>query len=371
MKYCVLYPNTHNVNLVKDMGMIPYKLKEMYDFDSWIACYNNGDYPYLESDVKGLKIEFIEKKNNSYIMDGCRYLSKRAKEIDWLNIYHITSYSMAYAFLYKLLNKKGKIYLKLDCSSKLIERLRGMNVIERVMVDRFLSSVDIISAEQRRLIDPLKVLLKKHKEKIINISNGIDPVWISEVDAPKRKMFIHAGRLGSEEKNTEKILEGFRLFAEQDSEWVLGLVGPMESGFKAFLKEFLNENNHLQNRIEYFGEINDRKKYYSILNSAEALILNSDFESFAFVLIEAAFLTNYIISTDVGVAHELKDCCQIEILDSTEPKSIFDGMKSISKLRNDHNEANRDLEMVEHRYNYNNIIKKLKGYIDKNSNSCK
>ena len=33
MRYCVLYPNTKNVNLVKEMGMIPYKLYKNFGYD--------------------------------------------------------------------------------------------------------------------------------------------------------------------------------------------------------------------------------------------------------------------------------------------------------------------------------------------------
>ncbi|WP_242846035.1 hypothetical protein [Clostridium novyi] len=55
-------PNTKNVNLVKEMGMIPYKLHKKFGYDAKIACYNLDEYTYLNEEVKGLKTRFYRRK---------------------------------------------------------------------------------------------------------------------------------------------------------------------------------------------------------------------------------------------------------------------------------------------------------------------
>ena len=110
--YCVLYPEAENVHLIKDVGMIAYKMFKLFGYEASLACYENGSYDYLEKEVKGLKLNFIERKYNNNILDGIRYLRKNAKSIDVLQLFHITIRSVVYAFTYKLFNSKGKIYLK-------------------------------------------------------------------------------------------------------------------------------------------------------------------------------------------------------------------------------------------------------------------
>jgi L-malate glycosyltransferase len=58
----LLFPECRNVHLIKDVGMIPYILYKYYGYDSKIVCYNNETYSSLNKEVKGLKLNFIEKK---------------------------------------------------------------------------------------------------------------------------------------------------------------------------------------------------------------------------------------------------------------------------------------------------------------------
>ena len=370
VNYCVLYPNTSNVNLVKDMGMIPYKLYKSYGYNSWIACYNQDEYSYLQDEVKGLKIEFLKKIFNNYILDGCLYLMKNSKKIDILQIFHMTSYSVVYSMVYKFFNRKGKIYLKLDCSEKLIERLDNMNTIERKFIKAYLKRVDIISAEQERLIEPLKERFGEFGSKLIHITNGVDLDWVNDINNEekfeKENSFLHVARLGSEEKKTENILKAFKEFSKTNTSWKLILVGPMEEKFKKFYKRFLEENKNLKDRIIYKGEIRDRKALYNIYKKTKAFILNSEFESFGFVLIEAALFKNMIISTDVGVAEELKIQGNVEVIKYDDIKGIKDAMGKVVNDKYIEEKGIENRELIEKKYNYDVIIKKLKAFIDKN-----
>ncbi|WBW99455.1 glycosyltransferase family 4 protein [Oceanirhabdus sp. W0125-5] len=369
VNYCVLYPNTSNVNLVKDMGMIPYKLHDSYGYNSWIACYNQDKYSYLNDEVKGLKIEFLKKTFNNYILDGCLYLIKNSKKIDILQIFHMTSYSVAYSIVYKFFNRKGKIYLKLDCSEKLIERLDSMNYIERKIIKAYLKRVDIISAEQERLIEPLNKRFGEFGNKLIHITNGVDLNWIKNINnnekIEKENCFLHVARLGAEEKKTENILKAFKIFSKNNTSWKLLLVGAMEDNFKKFYNKFLEENEELRDRILYKGEIIKREELYNIYKKSKAFILNSKFESFGFVLIEAALFNNMIISTDVGVAEELRVHGNVEIIKYHDIDSIKNAMVKVSNDKDVEKKGLENKQLIEKKYSYDVIIKKLKFFFDK------
>ena len=123
MRFVTLFPATENVHLTKDVGCIPYMLHKEYGYDSKIVTFNNGDYPYINEYLSGLKIEFIKKGNERF---SClEYVIKHAKEIDILNMYHMSlGKSLLCFYIYKKVNHKGIAYLKLDMD------LRTIKIIE-------------------------------------------------------------------------------------------------------------------------------------------------------------------------------------------------------------------------------------------------
>lgn len=312
MRYCVLYPNTWNVNLVKEMGMIPYKLHKLYDFDAKIACYKNEEnYSYLEKEVKGLKIDFIKNYSGNYTIDGVIYLLKHSKEIDILQIFHITLYSMCYAMIYKLLNKKGKVYLKLDCSHKLIDKLNSLGKLRMFLTNLYLNKTDYISVEQKKLYPKLKDILKNHSHKIINIPNGVDFAFLEQENIKydfnhKKNIILSVARIGAEEKNIKMLLQAFSMIKDIEKlDWKLYLVGPIEEEFKSYIKEFYDNNPNLKDKVVFKEEIRDRRELFKLYRESKIFSLTSNFESFGISFIEAAALGNTIISTNVGIAEEI------------------------------------------------------------------
>lgn len=311
MRYCMQYLKTRNVNLVKDMGMIPYKLMKNHNYDSKVATFKDGEYPYLNNEVKGLKIDFIKRIFNSYSLDGALYLIKESKNIDILQIFHVTISSMLYAFIYKMFNSQGKIYLKLDCSHKLIERINNMNSIEKLFFEKYLKKVDLISVEQEELFYKLKSLLNKFSSKIINITNGVDFQLLDKMGLKydyeiKENIILNVARIGAEEKNTKMLLEAVaNIEGIENSGWKLKLVGEIEAGFEKYLDDFFEKYPQLKPLIIIVGEIVDRKKLFEEYQKAKIFCLTSEFESFGIAFIEAGYFGDIIVSTDVGIAKEI------------------------------------------------------------------
>lgn len=365
MRYCVLYPNTKNVNLVKEMGMIPYKLHSLFGYDSKIACYNLDDYSYLNSEVAGLKIDFVEKKYNNYSLDGMRYLKKEAKNIDILQIFHVTLYSMVYAFTYKSLNPNGKVYLKLDCSHKLVDRILSLNSIQRMLLDKYFNKVDLISAEQKLLFNKLKEILPKHQHKIINIPNGVDFTYLEEKNIKydyeiKENIILNVARVGTEEKNTEMLLEAFKNIRDIEKlGWKLIIIGPIEPDFYKYIQRFFSENPKMKNLIEFKGAISNREEIYRYYQKSKIFSLTSRFESFGIAFIEAAALGNVIISTDVGMARELVADNIGAVVRNENANELTQRFQEFMKKSNLREESLKVYNLCRENFNWDSIIKKL------------
>lgn len=115
LKFITLSPECRNIELVKDVGKIPYILgKEHNTFETTIveSCVNpNGEN--LEN-IQGLN--FIHKRLlfGSPELTSVQFLLFNSQKIDWLSLHHAGRRSYYWSKLYKFLNPKGRVYLKLD-----------------------------------------------------------------------------------------------------------------------------------------------------------------------------------------------------------------------------------------------------------------
>ena len=371
MRYCVLYPNTKNVNLVKEMGMIPYKLHKKFGYDAKIACYNLDEYTYLNEEVKGLKIDFIEEKYNNYSLDGLKYLKKHAKEIDVLQIFHVTLYSLLYAFRYKRLNKKGKIYLKLDCSHKLVDRILSLNKVKYALLNKYLDKVDLISVEQKVLFEKLKSILPTQANKMINIPNGVDYKYLEEKQIKynfdeKENTILSVTRVGAEEKNTQMLIEAFTSIENIETlGWKLKIVGPIEEEFNEYINNYFKNNPKMKDIVIFTGAIQNREELFNEYKKAKIFSLTSNFESFGIAFIEAAALGDVIISTDVGIAKELISKGNGAVVDTEDVEALKRELKKYMLKDNLKNDSEITYEIARENFDWDNIINKLNHSISK------
>lgn len=306
MKFVTLNLRTKNVNLVKDVGLIPYYLHSLFCVDSTIVTYKNDqEYPYLDNEVKGLKAEFINKHFGRQI-DGMLYVLRHAKEIDVLNLYHLNLATFLSEIAYKLRNKNGKIYLKLDISCEglrtlLLKDLRG--VIKRLDI----KLADVVSCETTRIRD---VLLEHFGEKIIYITNGcLIPEESKLVYTGNRfnrevnsdNTILTVANFGTWEKASDTLLKAFAKSANNHN-YTLKVIGSIDEEFKPFIEQFFNNNPIMKNRVSFLGEINDRVKLYDEYRKAKIFTLPSRSESFGIVLVEAAYEGCYLITSETAVA---------------------------------------------------------------------
>lgn len=305
--YVCIFTSLMNYHLVKDVGLLPYTMGKYFNYNASILTYNNDDYDYLQNELKGnhLKLIFLDKRFNTVARDILCYLIKNARNIDVLQSFHLhdTLGIFIYFLTYKLLNRKGKAYVKLDADDLITSLLigkKGLSGLIQKFNIKFL--IDCISVESSKSYNRLIESKTIPSDKLIHVPNG---VYIkSDVKPlPKENYMLTVGDLGTRPKATEILLEAFAKIKKLN-DWKLILIGSVEESFKDYIENYFSINPHLKDKVIFKGRISERDEIYRYYSKSKIFCLPSRSESFGIVLIEAAYFGNYLVTTDVGGAKD-------------------------------------------------------------------
>ena len=378
--------------LGKDNGMIPIYMSEVCGYNSYILTNDiKHELPDVFRSVHIVKVKRLFKKigNFAYFIKLLRrlnifkYLIKNAKEIDVLMLFHISRCSYWYAFVYKLLNKTGKVYIKADFNLEVYQKeIRRLNTKSRTFKDFFkkrneiaeykkrkklVTMVDLISYETEDSYNEMKYSYAgvDTKGKVIYLPNGYDNLEIERnykiknMDN-KKNIILTVGRLGTEAKNTEFLLESLKKIDFKD--WKFYFVGSETKEFQIYKDNFFNKYPYLKEKILFLGEIKDRKKLYSLYNEAKVFVLPSKWESFGIVMVEAMAFGDYIITSNTCAANDITKNGEIgKIISIDEDKELVNSIQDVINNKIDLKlKYGQTLEYVK-KFRYENIIKNLNG----------
>lgn len=322
-----MFLKTENVHLIKDVGMIPYHLMKEHGADCTVVTYKNSeDYSYIDNEVRGLKLEFVKRTKCGRIIDGMLYLIKNAHRIDVLNIYHLNLSSYFYEIVYRLFNKRGRIYLKLDMSPlglKSCFKKDPVGIIKRATIRR----ADIASVETTKMYRSLK---KFYRDKIVFVPNGCYVVSDAGPAKEKENTILTVGNLGTYEKATDVLLEAYAKYIEvsPESDWKLKLVGSIDESLKPYIEDYFVRYPHLKEQVTFEGVITDRVKLSDEYARAKIFTLPSLCESFGIVLVEAAVRGCYLITSDMvpagyDISHKHENGMSVKAGDADELARAF------------------------------------------------
>ena len=117
--------------------------------------------------------------------------------------------------------------------------------------------------------------------------------------AGNSKKFLAVGRFSHLHKGFDLLIDAFSIFAQQDSEWRLDIVG---EGSEESLYRRMIAHYQLENRITLHPFTTNIQKYYS---DAQVYVLSSRWEGFGLVLVEAMAHGLPIVSSDLPTSMEL------------------------------------------------------------------
>lgn len=336
----------------KDVVLVPQYLGRALQYRTQIVCgFSKEDLQQIPQTSRE-EIEFIHRSlSQNYkqrIPVYIKYLLGNAHKINILMCFHRKPETMVNVWLYKRLNKKGRVYVKLDTEAGNEWKTEQKRVRVRWLYNWanriFARDCDVISCETEqgyRYLTEQSPYRSIMKEKLVLMPNAFDEETWQALQIPERSydekenLIITVGRIGTRQKNTEMLLKALRYTRIKN--WKVALVGPIEPDFQSYLDDYFQENPTLKASIEITGPIYEKQKLWEYYNRAKVFVLTSEWESFGIVLTEARRFNNYILSTPVGdaenaIAHGSKG--EIIPLNDTDYlsralQSIIDGKKDI------------------------------------------
>lgn len=363
-RFTCIFPGLYNYILTKDVGMIPYTLSDKYE--STVTTYNNDEYSYLNTVLKSehFTIDYIENTGNEK-RDVIKYLKIYSSNIDILQLYHLR-YNLLpyYVFYYRLHNKNGKIFLKLDANNEfidfLIKRQGFLPSLRRLYVKFLFMFIDLVSIETIRNYEVLKDSKLIKENKLIHLPNGV--LESHENIELKEKIILYVGYVEKKNKSVDMLLNAVK---DVDlKEWKVIVIGEILEDMKEFLEEYFLENPDLKDKIILKGYISDKKALNKEYAKSSIYCCTSKKESFGISTLEAAYHGNYIISTNVGGSPDILNESKYGILIKHDPDVL---KENIQHTINNWNSIKQDPTTIQKRvynkfswiYLCNNIIEKI------------
>ena len=259
-----------NVELVKDCGLIPYLLYKNHNCDVTMVGAAGQEYIYQDY-IKGVKMEFLE---NGKEETKLQYMRENSINIDCLILRGCYPSNFNVAKLYKQLNPEGRIYVGLDANSIWMDRI----IWEQEDFMEFMDCCDVIATSCSAMQEHLNV---KWPWRIEHIPNGYYdfkqrnrmPSFVE-----KDNVILTVGRIGSEQKATNVLLEAYALIAEKITDWELRIVGNVQPEFHDYIDEYFRRFPELRKRVSFVGSIQDREELYEEYVRAKIFALPSTCE---------------------------------------------------------------------------------------------
>lgn len=374
----LLWREFNSLELGKDVMLVPYYLGKSLKFDVEI-CMNYAD-EQLDEITKYIQRTgvTIVRKPIGYthfrrISAYFKYLLSNARKTDLLMCFHWRIETYFSVLFYKFLNPKGKIYIKLDTDSGNEFDTTRYKGIKRWILHKLYSAcihrVNCFSCETSKVYDTICQntefgdILKK---KLVLMPNGFDEELLQSFNIKERSfeekenLIITVGRIGTEQKNTEMLLNALQGLDLKD--WKVCIIGPIEPNFQETIDKFYQQNPEKHNQIQFIGSINDKRELWEWYNRAKVFVLTSNYESYGIVLTEAKRLNNYIISTPVGAAEDIiGNEAYGSIIALSNFKELSKILQSIINEKKSFNNNSITTELT-----WKNIIKNISTFINAN-----
>ena len=319
--FVTIFPSFKNFHFFKDPGQIPYRFSKNNFFKkSMIVTNRNSKYNLDRYTDNNFSIYCSKFKPLG--LGIIYFLLFNSRKISVLHVQHISWPSLFNAFVYKLLNKNGFVYLKLDnCNhaskkfyaweSKFNNKITENNIlnpekkywnsnIKDYFFPNLIDFIDLFSVEDESSCNHYINSYNFLKDKLIVSHNGTvaDILYTTKLKSfdEKNNIIVSAGRLGSYEKATEHLVEAFCLISG-DLNWELHLAGPTTKEFNFYVEDLLKNNKSLSKKIILHGNLN-QIELYNLLNSSKIFCLPSRFDAWACVYSEAMYFSNAVVTTD-------------------------------------------------------------------------
>ena len=316
----LLWRKLNSLEFGKDVVLVPYYLGQALGYQVEICCGYSEEIATQISKRQKKDLHFVRRplgyKPLQRIPIYVKYLWQNASRINLLMCFHWRLETFVNILLYKILNRDGLIYVKLDTESGKEWDLSRCSFIGRtirkIIYNSCLSKVNVISCETSQPYNSLchnKYFGDQLRKKLVLMPNAFDEAHLNIIRIKERmydekeNLMITVGRLGTSQKNTEMLLKALE---DVDlKEWKFCFIGPIENDFNSIIEQFYKNYPSKRKQIIFKGKIDNKKELWEWYNKAKIFVSTSRRESYGLVLNEAKRFRNYIISTRTGAAEDL------------------------------------------------------------------
>ena len=169
------------------------------------------------------------------------------------------------------------------------------------------------------------------------------------------KKFLAVGRFSRLHKGFDLLIDAFHLFAENNKEWTLDIVG---EGVEEPLYRKQIEKYHLEDQVTIHPFTNNVQSFYS---EAQVYVLSSRWEGFGLVLVEAMAHGLPIISSDLPTSKEIMGDFGV-YFENGNVNQLAQKMHEVTQI--DWQKKSKEALEIAERFNIDNIIKQWKAMID-------
>ena len=160
---------------------------------------------------------------------------------------------------------------------------------------------------QFRKLDQVIVLCKNDAQLFHQYDSQFTPIVIynpltlrpGNPSTGNTKHFLAIGRFTPLHKGIDLLISAFHLFAKNNTEWELDIVG---EGPEGDCYQSLIDKYHLENRVHIHPFTNDIQSYYS---KAQIFVLSSRWEGMPLVLVEAMSHGLPVVTSDLPICKEI------------------------------------------------------------------
>ena len=316
----LLWRKLNSLEFGKDVVLVPYYLGQALGYQVEICCGYSEEIATQISKRQKKDLHFVRRPLGYKLLQRIpiyvKYLWQNASRINLLMCFHWRLETFVNILLYKILNRDGLIYVKLDTESGKEWDLSRCSFIGRtirkIIYNSCLSKVNVISCETSQPYNSLchnKYFGDQLRKKLVLMPNAFDEAHLNILGIKERmydekeNLMITVGRLGTSQKNTEMLLKALE---DVDlKEWKFCFIGPIENDFNSIIEQFYKNYPSKRKQIIFKGKIDNKKELWEWYNKAKIFVSTSRRESYGLVLNEAKRFRNYIISTRTGAAEDL------------------------------------------------------------------
>lgn len=286
--------------------------------------YNLKEY-IIYLPYKNFLINFL-RRQYYYFIYFMRVLTKY-KKIDLIHLQVISYSSMFILFIYLFYKVP---YIITEHWSKYFH-LKRINIIEKLIFKYSKKIFTVSNCLKEQLIS---LNIKKNIDIIANsVNENIFVIKNVEID---RYKFVHISCFDDKSKNISGIVEAIKILKEGGIDVKLHIIG-IGKDYEKILKQ--SSDYQLTNRNIFFeGELNSYEISEHFQNS-NALIMNSNYETFGIPIAESLMTGCRVITTKVGFVEEY--CFPINSVFIIEKNNSIELSHTIEKLINNFEEFNK------------------------------